>query len=861
MNEEKTLINTIKASYSDDEIVAVIRDPKCTPKVLKAALEQSTNPKVLSAILDSPSLTRDLYMSVFESSKSNSINSTSLTRKIFESEFFNKEVYDYYVQKRHVEADEIEKLISSEYATEDLYMLILDMFYELPDDWYLDMISRDICSKNVLKEIVDKNPPVEIINECLDHPLLDIELLESIMDCCVKDYHKYHECMRKALSSPLVTKDLLLHMTEKQGMRFTSNYTQEIVSLPVCDEEVLENFDLDRRAVDIAKSSKLTVGLLTKILAEKTERYTDKSEKVEVVKSVINNPVTNEEMLLKVVAFINQNLIFDSDQLFIDIINLPACSENVLEEIVSKSTSDSVLNAAINNPNAGKELKMTVYLAQSELTDDDVDELFAIQDLDTEDIIKIVNEFSNNDKLIEKAIDYPKTDTKLYKAIVDVLYVNKKHPGIDKIYELTEKILKKDLSESVLVDIINKSQTASIAIMASKHKNAGLNVVSSMLGLADKVIHEEKKKELLEEAKSLRYKIIADNYNIEEEENVTEMLRRNIEDGMSTMLWGPSGVGKSSRVFEIDPTATLLILKNGMLPEEVIGGKEPNGEPGKIYPPHWYDVLCEKCKKEPDRQHVLFIDEFTNVNDTIKNLVWEVIGNRLVNGHEEWPLPDNCSIVVAGNRPEESTAVRIDSMGGVMPAPLHNKIDSMLEVKFDEDEWQKWALETDVNTGQLRIHPIVYSFCVANIDKVMFSAYDPGNVTSPFLSPRKWECLSKAIYSAEKRGGERTHISDARVMSILGNNDISKAFIAHYERLPIDMNKITNGEYTEFDFPSVEDKLYALGMIIAKYQGDEIAIEDFIVECLGDEYLSIYNNSKRMRNTVMEDNLSQGQLS
>jgi hypothetical protein len=254
--------------------------------------------------------------------------------------------------------------------------------------------------------------------------------------------------------------------------------------------------------------------------------------------------------------------------------------------------------------------------------------------------------------------------------------------------------------------------------------------------------------------------------------------------------------------------------------------------------------------------HILFIDELTNVSDTIKSLVWEIVGYRLVAGNEDWPLPPNCAIVAAGNRPEESSAVRIDNSGGVMPAPLHNRFDFMIEIEFSMDEWAEWALETDPNTGNLRIHPIVYSFCMANADKVMFTQYDPENVTHPFLSPRKWESLSKTIYKAEQRGGENTLISEARLYSNIGKNDISSAFLAHYIRMPLDMGKVARGEYTEADFPSVEDKLYALGMLVAKYDGDALAVEAFIIDCLGDEYLSIYETMKNIQKGVSDSSVS-----
>ena len=534
-----------------------------------------------------------------------------------------------------------------------------------------------------------------------------------------------------------------------------------------------------------------------------------------------------------------------SNEVYIKLINHPVCNKNILLEIINKTTSAKVVTKILASPLADLSIKLEIVIKKRNLTEEDIKNFFNTPGITSENICRLIRKH-NTDEIIDRALEFPEIDDKLYKVIIEGIYFRADPNDDEKIRE----ILKRDISEDVLSVIIKETKSVDIIREVSKHPNASLRNAQIILSVVENY-KEANRKALIEIVKQLKNAIIAKTYKVEKEENVTDMLRTNVEDGLSTMLWGPSGVGKSSRVFEVDPTATLLILKNGMLPEEVIGGKEPNGTPGQIYPPHWYRVLCEKCEREPDRQHILFIDEFTNVTDTIKNLVWEIIGNRLVNGHEEWPLPENCSIVVAGNRPEESSAVRIDSNGGVMPAPLHNRLDSMIEIQFDIDEWQKWALETDYKTGHLHIHPVVYAFCVANADKVMFTEYDSENVTAPFLTPRKWETLSKAIYKAQERSGENTLISEARIKSIIGDNEISDAFIEHYYRIPIDMEKIENGEYDESDFPTVEDKLYALGIVIANYEGDEIAIEDFINECLGEEYYAIYVNMKNHRRSIL----------
>lgn len=869
MSEEE-MIDKLRFCMRDSKsIIDIINKPGVTPKVLMEAMAYSKNEYVLLAILDSPALTKEVFEEVFESSIRTS-GMTSVDSKIMEHPFFTQEMYDRYVGLSGLSSysGALSRLVSSKFASESGYLTMVRGFvsWEKSSDKYLTILSGKACTAKVILAIIYNEPKSDVIDACLEHPAVNEEVLSKIVGYCIKDYSNLHYCMNKAIAHKLMTKDLLLKFIDEYGDTFISRYKSQIIDSPLCDEDVLMKMANPSYIKDLLVSPKVTPAVIRKTLHNMGSRYFSSSDLLAIVKSIINSSAVDEALLIELVHFISNNFgssysSYDysrSDNasgLYKSIITNPACTEKVLVEVLSCTSSRSVLDEVVKSPLAGKDVKIGIIMKNSSLSEEDIEAFFAIPGLTVDDVIKMIKAKPSCYEVIDKALDLPFANSELYKTVVSVIYGDRKVQKGNR--DLLKKILDKDVPEIILVEIVRKTVSIDVVKMVIANKNANLNVVAALLVAADRFTEAEKK-EILGMASKLKSDIISKIYKIEEEENVTEILRRNIEDGMSTMLWGPSGVGKSSRVFEIDPTATLLILKNGMLPEEVIGGKEPNGEPGKIYPPHWYVVLCQKCKAEPDRKHVLFIDEFTNVNDTIKNLVWEVVGNRLVNGHEEWPLPENCSIVVAGNRPEESSAVRIDMAGGVMPAPLHNRIDSMIEIQFDIDEWQKWALETDSNTGNLRIHPIVYSFCVAHADKVMFTAFNPEDITSPFLSPRKWEALSRAIYAAEARGGEYTHISNGRILSILGNNDIARAFIAHYERLPIDMKKIENGEYTEDDFPSVEDKLYALGIVIAKYQGDDVAIEDFIVECLGDEYLSIYNNMKKVRNSVLQASKPEG---
>lgn len=819
---EEDLIRRLSTAPYDDIIIRIINSPGVTVKVLLTATEKATSGAVLSEILNNPLLNAEIYMAVFEKNKV--YENLSVNTKLLDSPYLNEEVFEYLLDNIKSTDTRI-KLINSNFAREETCLKILAKYVDTEygkSNIINAIMSCPHMSSLVLEKIIELSTTDELMQKCIESPYLTQPQFGKIVDIVLNSPDNYTESANKIFDNDFLDGSIILKVISTNA-EIAKKKADKILNHQECNKETI-------------------LKLLDIILNQDT------------VSLIVDHPLTDKDILKKLVINKISKLSDEKpikEELLLKIINHKDCNDEIFFEIINITSNEKIFNAIEEKPNLSKKVQIALQLNRPFQTLN-LDELLSIDGLTDEDYLYIF-ENTPKEKIIPELVKKEKLGTEVYKKMIPEMRKLINHNvsyGVSLDISVLEELIDKDIPESILCEIAKTETNINILEKIANHKNASMNVVAVLRVIADK-FDEKTQKRLLELADKTKRKVIESIYTIEEEADVTEMLRTNVEDGLSTMLWGPSGVGKSSRVIQVDPTATMLILKNGMLPEEVIGGKEPNGEPGEIYPPHWYVVLCEKCKKEPDRMHILFIDEFTNVSDTIKNLVWEVIGCRLVNGHEEWPLPENCSIVVAGNRPEESTAVRIDSAGGVMPGPLHNRIDSMVEIKFDIDEWQKWALETDSKTERLRIHPIVYSFCVAHADKVMFSNYNPEDVTAPFLSPRKWETLSKAIYKAEERG-ELHHISNARIISILGDTEITAAFIAHYERIPINMDRIENGDYTPDDFMSIEDKLYALGMVIAKYEGDEMALEEFIDECLGEEYYSIYKNMNNLRKAVIE---------
>jgi len=854
MNKAEELMNKVLTAGRADEFLEIIRDPGVTAGVLSFIITKNRflTPTILSEMLDSPVLNEEVYNLVFEINKNNP--PSDVDEKIVNSPFFNKEMYEYYVNRmnrRNIYNPVIKSLINSPYATKDAYLEIIHSNLTLSSDICIDIMNSPLCNSDILAGVVGAAEDNDTLSAALDSPYLNADIFDTILH----DYNMLADTYSKAMKSKFVTKKILLDQLGENDNLF-SICLDQIVKLPICDEEVLRKTlccVTNANAIKAISTSPNATPAIFKQIISMLQAYNFTAEhSFDILKSVTANPNFDEDTAIEVFKWIDEDSFISTPEvreICKQVAELPWCNEDVAAKAVLTACADSILENVKDEIKNSKKVKVASIIVDDTNNDEKFDKLLSVEGVDNNDIAEYIKIIHTTEETLRRVMALPNIDVNLYKTIIEA--VREYMPNDAILYELLER----DIPEIVLIEMLINSKDPSIALKVLKHKNAGIKTADAAILASANYDSKFWERDICNEAQKLRKNIIAKTFRVEEEENVTEILRRNVEDGLTTMLWGPSGVGKSSRVFEIDPTATMLILKNGMLPEEVIGGKEPNGKPGQIYPPHWYEVLCEKCDADKSRQHILFIDEFTNVSDTIKNLVWEVIGQGLVNGHDEWRLPKNCTIVVAGNRPEESTAVRLDSNGGVMPAPLHNRIASMLEIKFDIDEWQKWALETNGETGKLRIHPVVYSFCAAAGEKVMFSEYDPNDVTQPFLSPRTWEKLSDAIYKAEERGGEFNHISYQRIYSIIGNNDIANAFISHYERIPIDMMKIENGEYKPVDFPDVEDKLYALGIIIAKYEGNDVAIEDFIIECLGDEYLSIYKAMKNNRTAVLDGGL------
>ena len=839
MNEEEILrkINI----YSTKKLIEIVEDPNATDKILIAAANACTDDTILTKILARPNLTSNVLSEVYTVNKK--IGNNSIKIQIIQSNSLTQDLFDKIASDSQASPIKVKTaIIDSPFANESTCINMLNYYSSeyltsgKTETIDLVMNSRHMSS-NVLLEIVKIADTDEIMKKCLDSSHLTSTIFRKIIDKIMSDRSNYKTSYYKLLSNQFMDSTALTYLITTYPIVINKSGT-EIITLPVITKDIL--------------------------LLILDNQYT----KQDLIRKIVNHKDSTTEVLnkatIKLEALSKSAYAPDIKDDLIEIIRNKNCTEEVIARILTINSSKEVIEEIKKQPYLSVNLRYILasldIQKKPSLNMSDFDEIFSIDGLEDKHYSALIRSNRKKELVIYRILEKDNISNEILKELIpEVIELSTRtitlKDGKTKEIDFIKEFLKKDIPEPILCILAKNVNNYSDIRKISEHPNAGLKIAAVFNIVAESGSYTTREKnKIINLAQEVKKRELSKKFIIETEEDVTEMLQKNVDAHIPTMLWGKSGVGKSSRVFEIDPTATMLILKNGILPEEVVGGREPNGNPGEVYPPHWYEVLKKKCESEPNRNHILFIDELTNVSDTVKSLIWEIVGNRRVNGREEWTLPENCSIIGAGNRPEESTAVRIDSNGCVIPEPLHNRFLSHITISFDLNEWQKWALETDPETKKLRIHPIVYSFCVANAEKVMFTNFDTKDVTKPFLTPRTWEGLSKALYEVEKRG-EMYHISYKRLESIIGTNPtITNAFIDHYERLPIDMKAVEDGSYTPDDFISIEDKRYALGMLIAKYHGDEMAAELFISECLGEEYVSVYKAMKSLNKTVLEYN-------
>ena len=293
-----------------------------------------------------------------------------------------------------------------------------------------------------------------------------------------------------------------------------------------------------------------------------------------------------------------------------------------------------------------------------------------------------------------------------------------------------------------------------------------------------------------------------------------DIIKGAIESGIAVFLHGPSSEGKSARVKQIDPNCEIIYLRNAT-PESLNGKSVYNSQTGEMMDikPSWLKKIEEKCEKEPDKFHVVFLDEITNALPSIQGMAFNIVLDREVNGI--WKLPENARIVAAGNDMKDSLSAN------QLAEPLFNRF-AHVYIKTTTASWLKWA-------SKHNIHPAIYSYIAYKNGETLRSEY---NGETPNADPRKWEMASKMLYTT----------GNPEMLRALVGEDITREFVQFCRQPVITLDDVINGNYTNMDIRALNTaERYATTMGLSQVDEANLKKVRKFVSKLGAEFVAIFD--------------------
>ena len=248
-----------------------------------------------------------------------------------------------------------------------------------------------------------------------------------------------------------------------------------------------------------------------------------------------------------------------------------------------------------------------------------------------------------------------------------------------------------------------------------------------------------------------------------------QLLSNNIQ--ISTMIWGPPGIGKSSIVGQLARESDIDFVDirlSQLAPTDLRGLPVAENGISKWFPP---EFLPRKGKG------ILFLDELNMAPPAMQGVAQQLILDRCVGSYE---VPDGWFVWAAGNRKEDRAAV-FD-----MPSPLANRF-LHLEVQPDFESFKAYALDKG-------IHEQIIAFL--SFRTTLLHKIDPQQPAWP--SPRSW-VMASAL-----------HFAGLDVNPAVGTGAATEfnSYISMYENLP-NLIAILEGKGESIQFPKEPSVRYA----------------------------------------------------
>ena len=306
-----------------------------------------------------------------------------------------------------------------------------------------------------------------------------------------------------------------------------------------------------------------------------------------------------------------------------------------------------------------------------------------------------------------------------------------------------------------------------------------------------------------------------------------DIIKNALKSNVSIFLHGKPGCGKSARVKQLDPDFVELNLTH--LDPELLDGLagEIDGKAVHIKP-SWLEELEEKAKNEPDKIHILFLDELTNASPMMQAKAYGIVFDKKVAG--KWKLPENVRVIAAGNELSDS------NVANEMAEPLYDRF-AHLNIETDVDSWLNWAVTDDDEYVRLdykkideesrpKIHPAILAFIIYKGESVLDTPFN-NEKPMPHANPRRWEMASKMLYESNNPNALRSIVGDVLVSD----------FIEFCKIPTITIEDVINGNYTDEDLKMNIGKKFATMAGLLSVDEENFKVVREFVKKLGPEML------------------------
>ena len=212
------------------------------------------------------------------------------------------------------------------------------------------------------------------------------------------------------------------------------------------------------------------------------------------------------------------------------------------------------------------------------------------------------------------------------------------------------------------------------------------------------------------------------------------IIRATLEAGISVLLLGPPGVGKSSLAVELARVMKRKLIDIRLAqkdPAELGGVYFPDRETQtlELFPPSWVKRACsEPC--------LVFLDEFNAaVTKLHQAAAYQIVLERRIGDFQFHP---DTIVLAAGNREEDNAIVT------PLSSALCNRF-AHFEMRPDTEAWLEWAASNGIDEN-------IMAFVRTYGDEVLF---DVSEDARSFPTPRSWAMASRVMAKAHPRDRKR----------------------------------------------------------------------------------------------------------